>query len=158
MSDRGRRDGHALTAVADTTAARAPSQIPPAFRVSVFDPGDSAFAGLFTSWCPVTVDASMLPGPMRAGLSWWFASCHAAGLRQIDTHRWRSWVRIAAAAAGPGCASFTDLDAGQWSAAWAADFCQRQAAGPGYPAAVGVRDGAHAQGARRARRHRPVVA
>jgi len=126
VSESGRRDGRAITAVAGITAAHVPSEIPPAFRVSVFDPGDPAFAGLFTSWCPVTVDASMLPGPMRAELSWWFASCHAAGLRQIDTHRWRSWVRIAAAAAaGPGCESFTDLDAGQWSAEWAADFCQQ---------------------------------
>ncbi len=126
MSDRRLRDGRAVIAAAGTTAARA-AEIPPAFRVSVFDPHEPAFAGLFTSWCPKTVDASMLPEPMRAELSWWFASCHAAGRRQIDTHRWRSWVRIAAAAAAePGCESFTDLDAGQWSAAWAGDFYQQQ--------------------------------
>jgi hypothetical protein len=129
VTDRREGDSRAAIPAAGTLAERAAAlaaETPPAFRVSVFDPREPAFAGLFASWCPVAVDASMLPGLMRAELSWWFASCHAAGRRQINTHLWRAWVRTAAAAAESGCASFTGLDAGQWSAAWAAGFYARR--------------------------------
>jgi integrase len=100
--------------------------LPAVFLTTRFDPmAEPALAEVFMAGSRTTrLRTGTLPEPMCREISWWVATCHATGERQIHASEWNRWVATAADVVRrrPHVCSFADLGLAEWMTAWGRVF------------------------------------